>query len=431
MAHIGQDADAFITTDNVSTDCNNSDIGDTHVYEEESIDTIDKSKNENLSTGTDDEESSVTEDQKLGEQVERDTTDGKANEEIEVVTDCGISLENVVQVVNDDNICQKVSSDGGSNEGTNKEGAHDADNTEGNDKILDKQDDDDTSKITTELSHQESNEVAMAFVSDDGTNKSDNVDGNISKTTAELSYHKPDEEVMVVADDNVNTSGSDDKVASPVQLSDYKSNKEATVATSNDDVNELNRLDNDTVSKVTAEISYCNPDEEGTVQVFDDNKKQSVVPYDNKAHGDALPTTSDTYIAKVHEDDMIEKENSKLDTKSVSLNPAAEVNSRNFDSSCTSSNSKETLQASVNESKVSTVGSSSNDKLQRQIPRSSQSPTLSASSNMSSNLASPNPYDKGRQIPSFSWSSVHERLLSDLLFAVENDIISWRRYDKS
>lgn len=40
---------------------------------------------------------------------------------------------------------------------------------------------------------------------------------------------------------------------------------------------------------------------------------------------------------------------------------------------------------------------------------------------------SPGPHQAPYRIPEFSWSHMHQRMMSDLLFAIETDIQVWRR----
>lgn len=41
---------------------------------------------------------------------------------------------------------------------------------------------------------------------------------------------------------------------------------------------------------------------------------------------------------------------------------------------------------------------------------------------------SPGPHQAPYRIPEFSWSHMHQRMMSDLLFAIETDIQVWRRW---
>lgn len=40
---------------------------------------------------------------------------------------------------------------------------------------------------------------------------------------------------------------------------------------------------------------------------------------------------------------------------------------------------------------------------------------------------SPGPRTTMFRIPEFKWSAMHQRLLTDLLFALESDVLVWRR----
>lgn len=42
---------------------------------------------------------------------------------------------------------------------------------------------------------------------------------------------------------------------------------------------------------------------------------------------------------------------------------------------------------------------------------------------------SPGPRTTMFRIPEFKWSPMHQRLLTDLLFALESDVHMWRRYE--
>lgn len=42
---------------------------------------------------------------------------------------------------------------------------------------------------------------------------------------------------------------------------------------------------------------------------------------------------------------------------------------------------------------------------------------------------SPGPRTTMFRIPEFKWSPMHQRLLTDLLFALETDVHVWRRYE--
>lgn len=109
--------------------------------------------------------------------------------------------------------------------------------------------------------------------------------------------------------------------------------------------------------------------------------------------------------------------------KQVSENDIVNGEDDGKSSEAASDNSSNAISNGHDEQKVDSPEHSQNDS-----PDVRRYPSRSQSFRQGGQIFSPGPRAPPFRIPEFRWSSLHQKLLSDLLFSVETDIQVWKRY---